>query len=144
LRSRPSLRRLPRSQHEGRRVVVVVLTDGRALLKRFGVTSNPSPAEVSKLRKDETIRGVEILGGRAADIRFLDFENERLVEQKAEALARITALLSELAPGEVYFPSPFEGHTSGISPPRNRFWSSREPSTPIAVLTPPARSAHDA
>lgn len=105
---------IARRLHEGRRVVVVVLTDGRALLKRFGVTSQPSPAEVSQLRKDETIRAVEILGGRAGDVRFLDFENERLVDQKAAALAQITALLNELAPGEVYFPSPFEGHAEHV------------------------------
>ena len=37
------------------------------------------------MRKEETRRSVEILGGSVADIRFLDFENERLVAQKAEA-----------------------------------------------------------
>ena len=99
---------------EGRRVVVVVITDGRALLRRFGVAANPTEVEVSAMRKDETRRSVEILGGNAADIRFLDFENERLVAQKAEALARITALLKELAPSEVYFPSPFEGHAEHV------------------------------
>ena len=99
---------------EGRRVVVVVITDGRALLRRFGIAANPSEAEVSAMRKDETRRSVEILGGNAADIRFLDFENERLVAQKADALARITALLKELAPSEVYFPSPFEGHAEHV------------------------------
>lgn len=105
---------IARRIHEGRRVVVVVLTDGRALLQRFGITSNPTPAEVSQMRKDETRRAVEILGGRVDDIRFLDFENERLVAQKADALARITALLRELAPSEVYFPSPFEGHPEHV------------------------------
>lgn len=104
---------IARRVHEGRRVVVVVITDGRALLKRFGVV-DPTPAQVSRLRKDETVRAVEILGGRANDIRFLDFENERLVEQKGEALARISALLTELAPSEVYFPSPFEGHAEHV------------------------------
>jgi LmbE family N-acetylglucosaminyl deacetylase len=99
---------------EGRRVVVVVITDGRALLRRFGIAANPSEAEVSAMRKDETRRSVEILGGNASEIRFLDFENERLVAQKADALARITALLKELAPGEVYFPSPFEGHAEHV------------------------------
>jgi LmbE family N-acetylglucosaminyl deacetylase len=99
---------------EGRRVVVVVITDGRALLRRFGVAANPTEGEVSAMRKDETRRSVEILGGNVADIRFLDFENERLVAQKAEALARITALLKEVAPAEVYFPSPFEGHAEHV------------------------------
>lgn len=104
---------IARRLHEGRRVVVVVVTDGRALLKRFGVV-DPTPAEVSALRKAETVRAVEILGGRSSDIRFLDFENERLIEQKGEALSRITALLTELRPSEVYFPSPFEGHAEHV------------------------------
>ena len=105
---------IARRIHEGRRVVVVVLTDGRALLRRFGIAANPTEAEVSAMRKDETRRAVEILGGKVADIRFLDVENERLVEQKADALARVTALLKELAPSEVYFPSPFEGHPEHV------------------------------
>ncbi len=105
---------IARRVSEGRRVVVVVITDGRALLRRFGIAANPSEAEVSAMRKDETRRSVEILGGNASDIRFLDFENERLVAQKADALARITALLKELAPSEVYFPSPFEGHAEHV------------------------------
>ena len=106
---------IARRVHEGRRVVVVVLTDGRALLRRFGITTNPTEVEVSAMRKDETRRAVQILGARADDIRFLDFENERLVAQKAEATARITALIAELKPGEVYFPSPFEGHAEHVA-----------------------------
>lgn len=105
---------IARRVHEGRRVVVVVITDGRALFRRFGIAANPSELEVSAMRKDETRRSVEILGARAADIRFLDFQNERLVAEKAEALAKITALLKELAPSEVYFPSPFEGHAEHV------------------------------
>jgi N-acetylglucosamine malate deacetylase 1 len=105
---------IARRVHEGRRVVVVVITDGRALLRRFGIAANPTEAEVSAMRKDETRRSVELLGARTSDIRFLDFENERLVAQKAEATARITAILTELTPSEVYFPSPFEGHAEHI------------------------------
>ena len=77
---------IARRVHEGRRVVVVVITDGRALLRRFGIAANPSEAEVSAMRKDETRRSVEILGARAADIRFLDFQNERLVARRPRRL----------------------------------------------------------
>jgi LmbE family N-acetylglucosaminyl deacetylase len=106
---------IARRVHEGRRVVIAVLTDGRALLRRFGVASDPSEVEVSAMRKEETRRAVRILGGRVEDIRFLDFENERLVAERAEAQKRIAALLTELRPGEVYFPSPFEGHPEHIA-----------------------------
>ena len=105
---------IARRVHEGHRVVVVVITDGRALLRRFGIAANPTESEVSAMRKDETRRSVETLGARAADIRFLDFENERLVAQKDEATARVTAILTELTPSEVYFPSPFEGHAEHV------------------------------
>jgi LmbE family N-acetylglucosaminyl deacetylase len=94
---------------EGRRVVVVVLTDGRALFRRFGVTE-PSEADVSAMRKAETLQAVEILGAQRSDVRFFDFENERLPEQRAEAGRRLEAVLSELSPAEVYVTSPFEGH----------------------------------
>lgn len=94
---------------EGRRVVVAVITDGRALFRRFGVT-RPSEAEVSAMRYAETRRAVEMLGARVEDIRFLGFENEGLAGRRAEALAALTALLTELSPAEVYVTSPFEGH----------------------------------
>jgi LmbE family N-acetylglucosaminyl deacetylase len=98
---------------EGRRVVVVVVTDGRALFRRFGVT-DPSELDVSAMRKAETLRAVEILGANSRDVRFLDFENERLAEQRAEAGRRLEAILSELSPSEVYVTSPFEGHREHV------------------------------
>ena len=106
---------IARRTAEGRRVVVVVLTDGRALLKRFGIDANPTPAEVSTMRKAETLRAVDRLGARLDDVRFLDFENERLVEEKARATAEVTAMIRELAPSEVYVTSPFEGHAEHIA-----------------------------
>ena len=98
---------------EGRRVVLVVVTDGRALFRRFGVT-DPSELDVSAMRKAETLRAVEILGANPRDVRFLDFENERLAEQRAEAGRRLEAILSELSPSEVYVTSPFEGHREHV------------------------------
>jgi LmbE family N-acetylglucosaminyl deacetylase len=98
---------------EGRRVVVVVVTDGRALFRRFGVTE-PSELAVSAMRKAETLRAVEILGANPRDVRFLDFENERLAEQRAEAGKKLEAILSELSPSEVYVTSPFEGHREHV------------------------------
>lgn len=100
---------------EGRRIVVIVLTDGRALLARFGIDRDPSPAEVSAMRKDETRRALDILTDGRAELRFLDFENEKLVAQQAEATAQLTALLRELGPAEVYAPSPFEGHREHVA-----------------------------
>ena len=98
---------------EGRRVVVVVVTDGRALFRRFGVT-DPSEAEVSGMRKAETLRAVGILGADTGDVRFLDVENERLADERAAAEREIAAILTELSPSEVYVTSPFEGHREHV------------------------------
>ncbi len=106
---------IARRAAEGRRIVVVVVTDGRALLARFGIDRDPSQAEVSQMRKDETRRALDILTDGRAELVFLDFENERLVEQQAEATRRITALLKDLAPAELYVPSPFEGHREHLA-----------------------------
>ena len=98
---------------ERRRVVVAVVTDGRALFRRFGVTE-PSEPEVAAMRKAETLRAIEILGAATGDVRFLDFENERLHEERAAALREIVALLRDVQPAEVYMPSAFEGHKEHV------------------------------
>lgn len=106
---------IARRAAEGRRIVVVVITDGRALLRRFGIASNPSETEVSAMRKDETRRALDILTDGRVELVFLDFENERLTKQHAEATRRITALLKDLAPAELYVTSPFEGHREHLA-----------------------------
>ncbi len=100
---------------EGRRIVVVVMTDGRALLRRFGVTAAPSEMEVSRMRKAETTRAVGILTRGRGEVIFLDVENERLVAEQVEATRQITTLLARLEPAELYIPSPFEGHPEHVA-----------------------------
>lgn len=106
---------IARRAAEGRRVVVVVVTDGRALLRRFGVDSNPSELEVSAMRKDETRRALDILTAGRGELRFLDVQNEQLVAGQADTTRRVTALLQELKPAELYIPSPFEGHAEHVA-----------------------------
>jgi N-acetylglucosamine malate deacetylase 1 len=106
---------IARRSHEGRRVVVVVITDGRALLKRFGIDRDPSPAEVAQMRKEETRRAVDILSAGRAEILYLDIENERLVAEQADATRWVAALLGDLAPAELYVPSAFEGHAEHVA-----------------------------
>jgi LmbE family N-acetylglucosaminyl deacetylase len=98
---------------EGRRVVITVVTDGRALFRRFGVTE-PSEAAVSAMRKEETLGAVRILGADTRDVRFLDFENEKLADDRAAAERALSAILTELSPAEVYVTSPFEGHREHV------------------------------
>lgn len=106
---------IARRAAEGRRVVVVVITDGRALLGRFGIDRDPSPAEVAQMRKEETRRAVDILSGGRAEVLYLDVENERLVAEQADVVRRVTALVGDLKPGELYAPSPFEGHAEHVA-----------------------------
>ena len=100
---------------EGRRVVVIVVTDGRALLRRFGIDRDPSELEVSAMRKDETRRSVDILTRGRGELVFLDVPNESLVAQQAATTTRMTTLLAELEPAELYVPSPFEGHVEHVA-----------------------------
>lgn len=106
---------IARRAAEGRRIVVIVLTDGRALLGRFGIERNPSPAEVAAMRKDETRRALDILTDGRAEVLFLDYENERLLDEEAKATIHLTKLLRDLAPGELYTLSPFEGHREHVA-----------------------------
>ena len=100
---------------EGRRIVVVVVTDGRALLRRFGIDKDPTELEVSAMRKDETRRAVDILTRGKGELIFLDVPNEELVARRDATTPRITALLAELKPAELYVTSPFEGHPEHVA-----------------------------
>lgn len=100
---------------EGRRIVVIVVTDGRALLRRFGIAADPTELEVSAMRKDETRRSVGILTRGTGEIVFLDVPNEELVARQAATTARVTALLTDLRPAELYVTSPFEGHAEHVA-----------------------------
>ena len=106
---------IARRAAEGRRVVVVVITDGRALLGRFGIDRDPSPAEVAQMRKEETRRAVDILSAGRAEILYLEVENERLVAEQADVTRRVTALVGDLKPAELYAPSAFEGHAEHVA-----------------------------
>lgn len=100
---------------EGRRVVVIVVTDGRALLRRFGIDRDPSELEVSVMRKEETRRSVRILTRGRGEVVFLDYPNEGLVAQQADATRRLTAMLTDLRPAELYVTSPFDGHAEHVA-----------------------------
>lgn len=95
---------------EGYDVLIVVMTDGRnALSEPFGIHSNPSPEELKKIRKEELIKAVGILGVPEKNIILLDFEDRKLKENK-EAEEKVTKILNESLPEEVYFPYNNEFH----------------------------------
>ena len=90
---------------EGYEVFIVAMTDGRnALSKIFEITESPTPEEMREIRRKETIKAMKILGVSSEHIRFLDFEDGKLMYYSKEAAAEVCKLINELKPAEIYFP----------------------------------------
>lgn len=95
----------------GHEVHIVVLSDGSRLFQSaLGIDQDPSPREVSDRRKKETEAGVAVLGGKAANIRYLDYRDGSLDEHRAEIVRRLVPIFDELEPTEVYVTNAYEHH----------------------------------
>ncbi|MFW6145714.1 MAG: PIG-L deacetylase family protein [Planctomycetota bacterium] len=102
---------------EGCDVAVLVVTDGRHLfrLSRWKIETDPTPDETAAMRKDETRRAVDVLGGRSETIRFLDVEDGTL-SRHAEAVSETMAeIIDEVEPDEIYVTSEHEEHTDHVA-----------------------------
>jgi LmbE family N-acetylglucosaminyl deacetylase len=104
---------------EGYEAIVVVMTDGRhALSNAFGIQNNPSPEEMKQIRAAETVTAMQILGVTKKNIIFLDFEDGKLTENCKQLMVKVTEILKEFQPVEVYFPQKKDCHpdhkTAGI------------------------------
>jgi LmbE family N-acetylglucosaminyl deacetylase len=94
-------------------VIIVVMTDGRhALSNAFGILHNPTPDEIKNIRRSEANTAMEILGVPKKNIIFLDFEDGTLghINNHEELVTKITELLEEFQPTEVYFPQEKDYH----------------------------------
>jgi LmbE family N-acetylglucosaminyl deacetylase len=102
---------------EGCDVAVVVLTDGCNLfrLSRWRIEVDPTPAQASAMRKEETRRAVGILGGRPEAIRFLDVEDAALERHVEFASQRIAGIIADVDPDEVYVTSQHEEHPDHVA-----------------------------
>lgn len=90
---------------EGYQVYVVILTDGRyAFSKILKINSNPTPENLSKIRRKEAIEATAILGVPASHLLFLDFEDGTLRKNIKELREKIVEILERISPVEVYFP----------------------------------------
>ena len=95
----------------GCEVFIAVMTDGSGLFAHaLKITSDPSPKEVSDLRKDETKRAIEILGLKQDRLFFFDC--------KDGTLDRLSLLWREINPDEVYCTSKYEGHKDHVATER--------------------------
>lgn len=90
---------------EGFEVFIILVTDGRhAYSKGLGIESNPTPEELSQIRKQEFIKATSTLGVPETNLRFLNFEDGTVQKNAKEVEIRIVEIMKELQPTEVYFP----------------------------------------
>lgn len=89
---------------EGCEVLIVFMTDGRFLLKQFGIDDDPSPEQVKAIRREEAIRTAKILGVQEENLFFLDFIDGTLKEYEDKALEKVTEILRSFPPSEIYCP----------------------------------------
>jgi LmbE family N-acetylglucosaminyl deacetylase len=90
---------------EGFEIVIVVMTDGRhSLSQNFGIVSNPTPSELTWIRKKELFEAAQVLNVPEGNLRFFDFEDGTLAKHMAEASKKVVEIIDQLKPVEVYFP----------------------------------------
>jgi LmbE family N-acetylglucosaminyl deacetylase len=90
---------------EGYEVFVVMLTDGRhAFTQRLGISSEPSPDDVKRMRKEEFMRATRALGVAEKNLFFFDFEDGTLGEHEKEAEERTMQLIEKQWPADLYYP----------------------------------------
>ncbi len=105
---------LARRVGEGFRVEVAVLTDGSQLFRHGGM-EEPPPAEVARLRADETRRALEILGVGADRCEFWNLPDGQLQAHADAATDRAEALLRRHRPVEVLSTSVHEHHKDHVT-----------------------------
>ena len=90
---------------QGYEIVMVYMTDGEhAFSKMFSINSDPTPNELSEIRREEARRAAGVLGLQDEHLFFLGFEDGELDQKTTEAKERVIKILSKWNPVEVYFP----------------------------------------
>lgn len=86
-------------------VYVVCLTDGRnSHLFCFGIKVNPTPFELAIQREKEEKKALRELGVDEDHVIFLGIEDAPLFKHRQEASQRVTQLIEQLRPSEVFIP----------------------------------------
>jgi LmbE family N-acetylglucosaminyl deacetylase len=90
---------------EGFEVSVVMLTDGRHAFSRvLGISSEPNPEEVKRMRREEFIRAAGMLGVSEKNLFFFDFEDGTLQNHEKEAEEKTIDIIEKYWPADVYYP----------------------------------------
>ena len=104
---------------EGWEAVVVVLTDGDQLYSVvLKIHEDPSPAQVGRIRQEETRRATRILGVKPQNVLFLGYGDGHLAERAVDATANLARILQERKPVEVWSLSEYEHHPDHVAASR--------------------------
>ncbi len=96
---------------EGYEVRIVVMTDGRhAFSRALKMKANPSPEELKLIRIEEMMRAAEILGVTEDKVTLLNIEDGTLEENSKEAEKRVTQIMNETRPTDVFIPYEKDHH----------------------------------
>lgn len=80
----------------GARVVIVVSTDGSMSHSAvLGIHHDPTPEELTRVRRGEACAAAEVMGVAAQDVYFLGFPDTRLVDSLPEFHAAVAAVLDQ-------------------------------------------------
>ena len=124
-----------RKVKEGHEVGVVVLTDGDQLYSVvLGIHLDPSPAEVGRIRQEETRRATHILGVKPQNVLFLGYGDGHLAERAEEATADLLRILQERKPEEVWYLSEYEHHPDHVAASRIAREACAQAGGPIRLL----------
>ncbi|MEJ5328351.1 MAG: PIG-L family deacetylase [Candidatus Bathyarchaeia archaeon] len=90
---------------EGWEIFIVFVTCGEnALSDIFGISFNPSPAELKAMRINEAYAAAKVLGVHSENLIFFNFEDGKVCYHKERLRKEALLLLKRLEPTEVYFP----------------------------------------
>jgi LmbE family N-acetylglucosaminyl deacetylase len=96
---------------QGEDVHVVFLTDGRnSHLHTLGIRTDPTPEELALVRKQEARAAAKVLGVKQDNLVFLDVEGGSLGIKNKVVQDRVTQVLLDLRPDEVYYPDRADRH----------------------------------
>jgi len=97
---------------EAGEVHIVVMTGGSNLFKVcLGIHKDPTPAQISAMRKAETVAACDILGVPAGNILFLDYEDGHLGEFHDKVTALCVERIEALQPDAMYVTSSQDAHS---------------------------------
>lgn len=95
---------IARKAAAGTEVLIVIATDGRHSEREAEIGAD----ELARVRHAEALEAAAAVGLPPTAVRFLDFEDGTLEQNRAPLLEAIRAIAAELRPDEIFAPNPDE------------------------------------